>query len=140
MVVAADLVRRGYKVAFPYGEDWDFDLILFRSGQLERVQVKYTESNGTIICVRCRSHSLTGGRVRTTKHYTSALIDWLAIYDRTTDRCYYVPSEELGSGRSILHLRLRPTRNFQRRGIRFADEYLRPEADLPGSEPSSNYA
>jgi PD-(D/E)XK endonuclease len=38
--VAADLRWRGYKLAFPYGEDVDFDLILCRSdGTLERVQV-----------------------------------------------------------------------------------------------------
>jgi hypothetical protein len=35
--VATDLRDRGYKIAFPYGEDWDFDLILCRaSGALER--------------------------------------------------------------------------------------------------------
>jgi PD-(D/E)XK endonuclease len=40
--VAADLRSRGYKLAFPYGEDVDFDLILCRDdGALERVQVKY---------------------------------------------------------------------------------------------------
>jgi hypothetical protein len=45
--VAADLRARGYKVAFPYGEDWDYDLILSReNGSLERVQVKYARSTG----------------------------------------------------------------------------------------------
>ena len=28
LMVALDLRRRGYKVAFPYGEDWDYDLIV----------------------------------------------------------------------------------------------------------------
>ena len=39
--VARDLIRRGYRIAFPYGEDWDFDLIFQRpnSSRLERVQV-----------------------------------------------------------------------------------------------------
>lgn len=38
--VAADLRSRGYRIAFPYGEDWDYDLILCRhDGRLERVQV-----------------------------------------------------------------------------------------------------
>ena len=70
--VAADLRARGYKVAFPYGEDWDFDLILCRDdGELERVQVKYARSNGRVISVRPRSQSLTNGRVRATKHYTA---------------------------------------------------------------------
>jgi hypothetical protein len=37
--VAADLRSRGYKLAFPYGEDVDFDLILCRGdGSLERVR------------------------------------------------------------------------------------------------------
>jgi hypothetical protein len=35
-MIAADLVRRGYKVAIPYGEDWDFDLIVCRDERLER--------------------------------------------------------------------------------------------------------
>ncbi len=43
MLVAADLVRRGYKVALPFGEDWDYDLIVERDGRLERVQVKYID-------------------------------------------------------------------------------------------------
>ena len=30
MRVAADLLAHGYKVAFPFGEDWDYDLILCR--------------------------------------------------------------------------------------------------------------
>jgi PD-(D/E)XK endonuclease len=28
--VATDLLERGYKIAIPYGEDWDFDLIFSR--------------------------------------------------------------------------------------------------------------
>jgi hypothetical protein len=123
-MIAADLVRRGYKIAIPYGEDWDFDLIVCRDEKLERVQCKYTCSDGDIVVVRCRSHSLTNGRVRATKRYTSAMIDWLAVYDATTDSCYYIPATELGSGMQIMHLRLRPPRNNQRRGIHSAEEYL----------------
>jgi predicted AAA+ superfamily ATPase len=42
-MVFADLMRRGYKVALPYGEDWDYDFVVCRDGTLERLQVKYTE-------------------------------------------------------------------------------------------------
>jgi Holliday junction resolvase-like predicted endonuclease len=124
LMVAADLRRKGYKVAFPYGEDWDYDLILDHGGKLERVQVKYAESDGAVLTVRCRSHSLTNGKVRQVKHYTAAMIDWLAVYDRATERCYYIPATKLGLGRSMLHLRLTPTLNGQRLGINFADDYL----------------
>jgi len=125
VMIAADLIRRGYRIAIPYGEDWNFDLILCRDElRLERVQCKYSTSNGICVVVRCRSHSLTNGRVRATKRYTAAMIDWLAVYDPTTDRCYYVPSTELGDGMNVMHLRLTPARNNQRRRVRLASNYL----------------
>jgi hypothetical protein len=122
--VAADLRKHGYKIALPYGEDWDFDLILCReSGQLERVQVKHTRSDGRVISVLARSHSLTNGRVRATKHYTAATIDWLAVWDATLDRCFYVPARALSDGKTELSLRIAPARNGQTRRIRLAEEY-----------------
>ena len=124
VMIAADLIRRGYKIAIPYGEDWDFDLIVCREERLERVQCKYSESNGIVIVVRCRSHSLTNGKIRATKRYTAAMIEWLAVYDATTERCYYIPATELGEGMNMMHLRLTPARNNQHRRVRLADAYL----------------
>jgi hypothetical protein len=123
-MIAADLIRRGYRIAIPYGEDWDFDLIVCRDEALERVQCEYTESNGVYIRVRCRSHSLTKGRIKSTKHYTAATIDWLAVYDPTSNRCHYVPPTELGEGMCEMRLRLRPTLNNQRQRVRPAEMYL----------------
>jgi hypothetical protein len=126
LMVAGDLLGRGYKIAIPYGEDCDFDLVLIRRARLERVQVKYVESDGTVVPVRCRSHSLTNGRIRRTKQYTEATIDLLAVYDLTSERCYYIPATDLGAGRSILHLRLTPAKNGQLLKTRPAQKYLEP--------------
>lgn len=126
LMVAVDLLRRGHKIAVPYGEDCDFDLVLIRPDRLERVQVKHTRSDGAVISVRCQSHSLTNGKIRRTKRYTAEIIDLLAVYDATSDRCYYIPARELGGGRSTLHLRLTPARNGQRIGIHSAADYLDP--------------
>jgi hypothetical protein len=123
-MVAADLLRRGHRIAIPYGEDWNYDLILCRNETLERVQCKYTRSDGNVVVIRCRSHSLTNGRVRVTKLYTAKMIDWIAAYDSTTDRCYYIPACELGRGRNEISLRLTAARNNQLRGIRPASDYL----------------
>jgi hypothetical protein len=71
VMVAADLMRRGHKIAFPYGEDWDYDLIVCRGENLERVQVKYTESDGVVLDVQCRSRSISNGRIIRTKYYTA---------------------------------------------------------------------
>jgi hypothetical protein len=135
LIVAADLVKRGYRVAFPFGEDCDFDLLFWRppSIALERVQVKYTESNAEVIDVCASSHSLTNGRVRATKRYTQETIDWLAAYDVTTGCCYYIPATELGSGMREIRLRLVPTKNNQQQGIRMAADYLVPT--IGGSGP-----
>jgi hypothetical protein len=147
--VARDLIRRGYRIAFPYGEDWDFDLIFSRprSQLLERVQVKYTASNGAVVYARARSSSLTNGKVKAIKRYTAETIDWLAVYDATSERCYYLPAAELGAGMYVVTLRLTAPKNCQRAGIRYATDYLDPDSaslELPwevepaGLEPATS--
>ena len=135
--VAADLSARGCRLSFPFGEDSDYDLIADFRGRLHRIQVKFAKSDGRMVPVRCRSHSLTKGKVRQTKHYTAEMVDWIAVYDQTTERCYYCPSRELGDGRSTLNLRLVPARNGQRQRIREAHEYTDPDLSLdPRMEPA----
>ncbi|MFL5839388.1 MAG: group I intron-associated PD-(D/E)XK endonuclease [Thermoleophilaceae bacterium] len=109
LIVAADLVKRGYRVAFPFGEDCDFDLLFWEPDEcrLQRVQVKYTESDG-------RDDRLD------------------RVYDATTDQCFYVPAVELGGGRDEISLRLVPTRNNQRLRIRMATRYLVPTITREG--------
>jgi hypothetical protein len=124
LMVAADLLRKGCRVAFPYGEDCDYDLIIERAGKLERVQVKHATSNGEVIVVQCRSLSLTHGKVKRVKRYTAETIDWLAVYDVTTERCYYISAKELGAGRETFSLRLTAARNSQWVGIHHAENYL----------------
>jgi hypothetical protein len=134
LIVAADLVKRGFRVAFPFGEDCDWDLLFWRppSMELERVQVKYAESNGFVLRVRCHSQSLTNGRVRAVKRYTAEMIEWLVVYDATTESVFYIPATELGVGMDTLHLRLAPARNHQQRRIRQADEYRVPTIGRTG--------
>jgi hypothetical protein len=136
--VAADLAARGCHVLFPFGEDCDYDLAADYEGRLHRVQVKYTQSDGRVIVVRCRSHSLTKGKIRRTKFYTAAMVDWVAVFDVTSDLCYYVPSWVLGAdGVSDLRLRLVPGRNGQLLRIRPAEGYLDPDFSRdPSVEPT----
>lgn len=118
-MIMADVLKRGYKVAIPVGEDWDYDLIVLWNGELERVQVKYTESDGKVIHVPCRSRNNWS-----VKKYTQKMIDWIAVYDKTTDKCYYLPSSLLGNGRVWINLRLTEPANNQKFGINWAEDFL----------------
>ena len=131
--VAADLIDRGCRISIPFGEDCDYDLIADYDGRLHRVQVKYACSDGRVIPVRCFSQSLTQGKVRSIKRYTPETVDWIAVYDCTTERCFYCPSRELGRGRRQISLRLVPALNNQQSGIRDAEAYVDPDF---GSDPS----
>jgi PD-(D/E)XK endonuclease len=130
-MVLADLQRKGYGVAIPFGHDLPFDLILIRkeTGDLERVQCKYTRSDGRVIDVRCQSYSAWVHHT-----YGAHEVDWIAVYDATTDCCYYVHSS-IWAGLTRPRLRLVPAANGQRKGTRRADQYLYP--DLHGREPPS---
>ncbi len=118
-MVIAEAMKRGYKVALPFGEDWRYDLIVLRNGKLERVQCKYTKSDGKRIIVRCRSLN-NWSEIR----YKSTDIEWLAVYDQTTDKCYFVPSSMLGNlGRTQMNLRIEPTSNKQIKLILWAKDF-----------------
>jgi hypothetical protein len=131
LAVAADLVRQGYRVLLPFGEECDFDVAIIRGDRIERVQVKYVTPVDGVLPVRCRSHSLTNGKVRAVKKYTCRSVDWLAAYNAADGRCFYIPASELGAGRAQLQLRLTPARNGQQKGIRRAADYT----TIPSCEP-----
>src|SRR5436190_24268529 len=124
-MVLADLQRKGYGIAIPCGHELPFDLILIRkdTGALERVQCKYTRSDGRAINVRCQS---TSAWVQHT--YGAHEVDWIAVYDATTDCCYYVHSSTW-AGLTRPKLRLAAAANGQVKGIRNASSYRYPEID-----------
>lgn len=117
-MIMADILRRGHQVALPLGEDWKYDLIVLRDDKLERVQCKYVESDGNVINIPCHSSNNW-----VTHKYTSAEVDWLACYDKTTDTCYYFPGILLGSGRAYISARLTASKNNQTRKVRWARDF-----------------
>ena len=119
-MVMADVLRRGHKVAVPVGEDWRYDLIVLRGLKLERIQCKYAESDGQVVLVRCRSCNNWS-----VIKYKQTDLDWIATYDKTTDKVYYVPSKMLGSGRAMISLRLTPSKNGQSKRVILAQDFLR---------------
>ena len=119
-MVIADLMRQGHDIAIPFGHNQPFDLIVIRKedGRLEKVQVKYTTSDGSVLRCVIRSSSAW-----VSHRYTADEVDWIAVFDATTSQCFYIPAWDW-DGHSQLALRLKPTQNGQLKGIRWAAEYV----------------
>jgi hypothetical protein len=119
--VARDLTRRGHHVSLPFAEDCRYGLFLYEGDRLYRMQVKAARSNGKVIRVRCTSCSTWAQK--TSSYYSCAegCVDYLAVYDLTTDTMAYVPDADRNA--TLLDLRLSPPTSGQKAGIRFASDY-----------------
>lgn len=121
------LVRAGYLVSVPFGENHRYDLIAEKDNVLSRIQVKTGRLRDGVILFKCYStHSHRGGPSR--RLYTGE-IEYFAIYCRETDGVYMIAvngSEPKGA------LRAKPTRNRQAKRIHWAEDYL-----LEGSHDES---
>jgi hypothetical protein len=99
-----------------------FDLIFaFADAALARVQCKWAPLVKDTVAIRAYSarRAREGMRYRS---YTASEIDAIAAYCPDTERCYYVPVDQV-AGRRVVHLRTIPTRNNQVDRVNYAVEY-----------------
>jgi PD-(D/E)XK endonuclease len=122
LMIAADLLRRGFRVAKPITHESRYDLIAVDGTNFYRVQCKLSSSAKGVLVVKCR---------RTGKHkqtrYTQTDIEWLAAFDLTTGVCYYLPSSLLGpDGRTEIVIRLKKSKNSQSKKTHWHTDFLAP--------------
>ncbi|HZX67246.1 MAG TPA: group I intron-associated PD-(D/E)XK endonuclease [Candidatus Elarobacter sp.] len=120
VMVLAALVRAGYNVSIPFGENQRYDLIADNGKQLLRIQVKSGRIRGGVIIYSCCS---SHGHRKTTLWYKPYFgqIDFLAIYCADNGKVYLLPEAELK--RTHCHLRLTPPKNNMVKTIRWASKY-----------------
>lgn len=117
LVAAQEFLRQGWHVAFPYGENMKYDLIVEKEGIFKRVQVKSVYPRNGVLHVNCRSSnnwSVTS--------YTSNDIDLLAAVDLQSNKVYFIPSNKIN--KALFDLRLEPAKNGQKKNINFVGGYL----------------
>ena len=119
-IVKAALEVR-YDVYRPMFEGGRYDLVFDTGGCLLRVQCKWAPLDGDVLVIRSYSSRRTAdGLVRRT--YIAGEFDALAAYAPDLARCYLIPYEVI-DGRTQVHLRIGPTLDNQRRGIRLARDF-----------------
>ena len=120
--IAAAATKLGFVVLKPMSERRRYDLVFDTGGCLWRVQCKWAPRKGDVVVVRARTSRHTpSGYVRTT--YDRTEVDALGLYCADLDQCFFTPIEDLEQGQGQMHLRLEPTRNGQRIGVKLAAQY-----------------
>lgn len=121
MAIAATAIKLGIDVYKPLSDGTRCDLIFDLHGKLMRVQCKWAGRHGDVIRVACyRNRRTRHGLLR--RNYSPEEVDAFAAYCFELDRCYFLPYSAFPEQPHI-QLRLGPTRNNQRRGINWAEEY-----------------
>jgi PD-(D/E)XK endonuclease len=145
--LAAAAIEFGIGVARPLCDGGRYDLILDLHPELVRVQCKWAPRKGDVLVVRFRTCRCTpNGYVRGI--YSSDEVDAIGAYCPELDRCYLLPMAEF-AGQGFAHLRLAPSRNNQKTGVRMASAYelgaiaqlgerLHGMQEVAGSSPASS--
>ncbi len=134
--VIADLLEQGLEVALPFGDNLPFDLIAVEPDfRLWKIQVKFARAHQGVIRVKNWRQSENTQR-RYERIYTPAQVDVFAIYCPDTDLVYYVSQTEIGQ-RTTFYLRVTPTKNQQKVGIHWHNDYrnFRDASETTSSGP-----
>jgi len=110
------LVQRGFHVFLPFGEGHPFDLGVLIGERFVRIQCKTAWRNGG--CLTFNSHATDHGNG--IRSYTG-VADLFGVYFPPYDSVFLVPVDEMP--RHEGRLRLEPTRNNQKRRVRFAEDF-----------------
>jgi hypothetical protein len=120
-VIAAEAIKAGVEVLRPVAEGCRYDLAFDLGTRFVRVQCKSAPRRGDVIVVATRTCRHTPqGYVRT--RYDASEVDAIAVYCPDTERCYWLPIEDV-RGRWEVRLRLAQARNNQEFAISYAADY-----------------
>jgi hypothetical protein len=112
----------GYGVLMPFGENTRYDLVIDDHGSFSRVQCKTGKLLKGVVTFRTASSYYHHPKPKMpVKHYRGQ-VDFFAVYCRETTGVYLVPIADLDMD-THASLRVQPTLNNQRKGVRFAAEY-----------------
>lgn len=117
--VVHHLVRAGYELARPLGDNQRYDLLIEEPDRFLRVQVKTgrLHRTGAVVFATCSSQ-VHRGRGKLSYRGQCELF---AVYCPELDESYLVPVHEAGT--SGCSLRVRPPKNGQSRNVRWAADY-----------------
>lgn len=118
--VVSALMKIGYTVLTPViGDNKRYDMVIEACDKFYRVQVKTARvEGGTLYFSTCSSTEHRRGGSR--KDYRGQ-IELFAVYSPDTDKVYVMSVDEVGKAGA--KLRLEPTKNNQKKNVRWAKDH-----------------
>jgi len=118
-------LERGAIVSLPTTDNCRYDAIIDQGGRTSRVQIKYAnrtggEGEGAVSVELTSSHR--SGKL-SSDCYTAEEIDALVLYVPRIDKILWF-GPEIFAGRHVLYIRLEPSKNGQKKGCLFAQDYI----------------
>ena len=118
--ITTRFLERDYEVFFPYGRNVRTDLLIEdQEGQFWRIQCKTGWFKNGAVYFDTANHNVTG-KNRQMRHYRGQC-NYFAVYCKELSKVYFIPVDQVGTTRA--HLRLEPTKNNQRKYVRWAKDY-----------------
>ncbi|MFA6423761.1 MAG: group I intron-associated PD-(D/E)XK endonuclease [Candidatus Magasanikbacteria bacterium] len=118
LLVAADLLEKGWMVSLPISENTRYDLIIEKNGKIKRVQVKAVVPKNGAMIINCRSSNNWN-----VINYTKKDFEILAAVDIISKNVYYIPVKCIN--RRCINLRLTASKNRQEKNINLAKSFLK---------------
>lgn|SRR6056300_495445 len=121
VMVTADLIKRGYDVLTPISHTSPYDLVVYANDKFYRLQVKFRNENnhGSVEVTPRRLVKNSYGS--SSKYEPNKDFDILAIYVPTRGVAY-IHREDYPT--ETIRLRLRESKNNQKKKIRMFDDYM----------------
>lgn len=117
VIILAELIKLGYSVSLPFGDNQRYDMIIDDNGTLFRAQCKTGRlRNGSIKTKICSHNPFTNVR----KNYLGE-IDLFLIYCPDTNQVFKIPINKTGN--IAFNLRVEPVKANHSR-INWAKDYL----------------
>lgn len=121
-IIAAEFVKRGVQIAFPFGDNARYDLIAEFNGKLNKIQIKYSDEkidkSGSIVCPTASSKNHTTNKKYSTYENDA---DYFAFYIKPWDKAVLVPISDVGTKKAITFRR--DINKQKQKTMHFVDDY-----------------
>jgi hypothetical protein len=112
----------GYAISVPFGENTRYDLVIDDGERLFRVQCKTGRLRDGAVVFRPSSSYAHHASPRVTRRRYEGQIDYFGVYCPDNGGAYLVPIDHVPTTWMAM-LRVKPTRNSQKKRIRRAEDY-----------------